>query len=89
MSPNMVDAQTVSQGIWARLPLFLSTVATLAFVFLVQTLLKRQSFAKIPIAGEGMGGDEKRRQAYLTRASELYLDGYRKVIREPDGGAAE
>lgn len=77
----MADTQPFFQDVGLKLPLILPTVTALLAVFLLQTLFKRQSLANIPVAGQDLGGDEKRRQAYLLKASELYLDGYRKVGR--------
>ncbi|GAB1316846.1 hypothetical protein MFIFM68171_07056 [Madurella fahalii] len=74
----MADTQTIFQNIGGKLPLVLPTVTALLVIFLIQTLSKRQALANIPVAGQELGGDEKRRQAYLFKARELYLDGYRK-----------
>ncbi|KAL2263955.1 hypothetical protein VTK26DRAFT_3949 [Humicola hyalothermophila] len=34
--------------------------------------------SNLPLAGEELGSDEKRRQAYLTGSSPMYLDGYKR-----------
>ncbi|KAI1389674.1 cytochrome P450 [Hypoxylon trugodes] len=41
-------------------------------------LLRSSPIAKVPVIGSELGSDEKRRQAYLRNARQLYLDGYQK-----------
>jgi hypothetical protein len=75
----MADVQTLPEAVVARLPLILSTLAALFVVLLVQNVLGRKPLAHLPVAGGHLDGDEKRRQAYLTRAADMYVDGYQKV----------
>ncbi len=77
----MADAQTASEAVSARLPLLLPTLAALLAVLLLRNVLGRNPLANIPVAGQDLGGDEKRRQAYLLKAADLYLEGYKKVCR--------
>ncbi len=76
---NMADAQTISEAVSARLPFLLPTLAALLAVFLLRNVLGRNPLANIPVAGQDLGGDEKRRQAYLFKAADLYFEGYKKV----------
>ncbi|KAL2023330.1 hypothetical protein VTK56DRAFT_3068 [Thermocarpiscus australiensis] len=72
-------AQAISEIIGDKLPLILPTAVALFAVVIIQSFLTRSpSLANIPVIGQELGGDEKRRQAYFSRASELYLDGYKK-----------
>ncbi|KAK4032898.1 hypothetical protein C8A01DRAFT_40658 [Parachaetomium inaequale] len=74
----MAGVQAISDAISARLPLILPTLAALLAVVLLQNVLSRRSLASFPVAGQDLGGDEKRRQAYLLRAADMYLEGYKK-----------
>ncbi|KAF9698203.1 hypothetical protein EKO04_003691 [Ascochyta lentis] len=59
----------------------LQTAAIAALIFAVCTLLPklnyRSQLAKLPVFG-GPASGEKQRQAYLTSAKKMYLDGYEK-----------
>jgi hypothetical protein len=77
----MADVQAISDAIGAKLPLILPTLATLFAVLLLQNFLTRKPLANIPVVGQALGNDEKRRQAYLSNAAGLYLEGYQKVGR--------
>ncbi|KAL2267986.1 hypothetical protein VTJ83DRAFT_2832 [Remersonia thermophila] len=73
--PAILDALDALQG---RLPLVVSTLAAVLVVFLAQHVLNRTSLAGIPLVGQELGSDEKRRQTYFVNASALYLEGYKK-----------
>ena len=75
----MADVQALSDAIGAKLPLILPTLAALLAVLLLQNVLTHKPLANIPVAGRALGSDEKRRQAYLSNAAGLYLEGYQKV----------
>jgi hypothetical protein len=77
----MADVQTISDAISAKLPLIVPTLAALLAVILLQNVLNQRPIANLPVAGQDLGGDEKRRQAYLSRAADLYHEGYKKVRR--------
>lgn len=77
----MANVQAISEAVTARLPLILPTLAALLAVVLLQNVLSQKPLANLPVAGEHLGGDEKRRQAYLTKAADIYVDGYKKVSR--------
>lgn len=77
----MALTEVISQAIGTKLPLVLSTVAVLAAVFLFQIFVNTDSLANIPVAGEELGSDEKRRQVFLFKAKDVYLEGYKKVRR--------
>lgn len=79
----MAGVQAVSEAIGARLPLILPTFAILAVVLVLQHVTSRSSLTHIPVVGQELGGDEKRRVAYLTRALDLYGEGYKKVSVRP------
>ncbi|KAL2161084.1 hypothetical protein VTH06DRAFT_8797 [Thermothelomyces fergusii] len=73
-----VQAEAIIDAVGGRLSLILPTLAALVAVWLLQHALSRGPLANIPLVGQELGGDEKRRQAYLARAGDLYLEGYRK-----------
>ncbi len=75
----MAIAQTITELLGAKLPLILPSVAVILAVLLFQNVLGGKPLASIPVVGHELGGDEKRRQAYLLNASGMYLDGYKKV----------
>ncbi|KAK4184221.1 putative cytochrome P450 E-class, group IV [Podospora australis] len=68
----------IVQTLGNKLPLLLPTIAVLLAVFLGQRLLQQNPLANVPVALEDLAGDEKRRQAYITHAKDVYLDGYKK-----------
>lgn len=74
-----VQLDTISDAIGARLPLILPTLAALVAVVLLQNVVNKKSIGQIPLVGQELGGDEKRRQAYLLKAADLYREGYNKV----------
>ncbi|KAL7755526.1 hypothetical protein ACKLNR_014624 [Fusarium oxysporum f. sp. zingiberi] len=56
-----------------------TTVAlALVLVQLVPALLRHYQFSKIPVAGLDIGGEEKRRLAYMKNAKQIYQEGYQK-----------
>jgi hypothetical protein len=75
----MADAQTFTEAVGAKLLLILPTLAAFLAVFLLQNVLSRKPLANIPVAGQDLPSDEKRRQTYLVRAADMYIDGYKKV----------
>ncbi|KAK0663501.1 putative cytochrome P450 E-class, group IV [Cercophora samala] len=74
----MAQTETLLQTLAAKLPLLLSTAGLLLAVFLAQVLLKENPLANLPVALDDLPSDEKRRQAYLTRAKDVYTSGYKK-----------
>ncbi|KAK4153783.1 hypothetical protein C8A00DRAFT_15017 [Chaetomidium leptoderma] len=76
----MADTQAIPvlEAIIAKLPLIFPALAATVTLVLLQAVLSRKSLAKFPVAGQALGGDEKRRQAYLHRAADLYVEGYQK-----------
>lgn len=75
----MAQTETLLQTLAAKLPLLLSTAGLLVAVFLAQVLLKGNPLANLPVALDDLPSDEKRRQAFLTRAKDVYATGYKKV----------
>ncbi|KAK4247459.1 cytochrome P450 [Corynascus novoguineensis] len=73
-----VQLDTISDAIGARLPLILPTLAALVAVVLLQNIVNKKPVSQIPLVGQELGGDEKRRQAYLFKAADLYREGYNK-----------
>ncbi|KAL2135133.1 hypothetical protein VTI74DRAFT_9726 [Chaetomium olivicolor] len=73
----MAALQAVSEALSVKLPLVLPTIAV-TLVVILRSVLKRSSLAKIPVVGESLGTDEKKRQAFLYRAADIYQEGYRK-----------
>ena len=63
----------------ARWPLFAVTGATLVGVSAVKHLYRWSVLNSIPMLGEELGGNEKRKAAYTTGAKKMYEDGYNKV----------
>ena len=45
----------------------------------LQGLFKSNPLSHIPFVGTEIGGQDKRRTAYLTNAKNIYKDGYQKV----------
>ncbi|KAK3985449.1 putative cytochrome P450 E-class, group IV [Cladorrhinum sp. PSN332] len=74
----MALTDAITRVLDTKLPLLLPTVAVLVAVFLAQALLKGNPLSTIPVVGEELGSDEKRRQEFLQKANQVYLDGYRK-----------
>lgn len=75
-----VQAEAILDAVGGRLSLILPTVVALTAVVLLQHyVLRRGSLANLPLVGQELGGDEKRRQLYLTKSRDLYLEGYKKV----------
>lgn len=77
--PGVLQVDAVLDAIGDRLLFILPTVVTLAAVVLLQHILSQGSLADIPIVGQELDSDEKRRQVYLAKARDLYLEGYKKV----------
>ncbi|KZL75866.1 cytochrome P450 [Colletotrichum tofieldiae] len=62
-----------------RWPIGATALLACFFVFIVQTALKSDHLANIPIVGAEYGGQEKRRRKFMSgEAMNLYLDGYKK-----------
>ncbi|KAK3899167.1 hypothetical protein C8A05DRAFT_46703 [Staphylotrichum tortipilum] len=74
----MATTEAILDALAARLPLVLPTVAVLVAVLLLQNVFRPAPLANVPVAGRDLGGDEKRRQAYLFKAADLYREGYTK-----------
>ncbi|KAK4224648.1 putative cytochrome P450 E-class, group IV [Podospora fimiseda] len=74
----MALTEALGRVLDTQLPLLLPTLAVLVGIFVLQTLLKRNRLASIPVACEELGNDEKRRQEFLQKAYQVYLDGYKK-----------
>jgi len=62
-----------------------SVLPTVVVVLLVGLIARTTLFATagplshIPLVGQELGSNEKRRQAFLANAKGIYQDGYRKV----------
>lgn len=71
----------------ALLPLVLPSIAAIIAFALFQHFFAPNPLANLPIVGEQYGSYEKKRQAYLTKAKELYGEGYSKVclVRQQEG----
>ena len=63
----------------ARWPLFAATGATLIGVGVARHLYRWHVLSSIPMIGEELGGQDKRKAAYATGAKQMYEDGYNKV----------
>jgi hypothetical protein len=68
----------ISSLIADRGPVLASVVIVLSGVFLLSTLrlFGSNPVGKIPLVGAEIGNKEKRRQAYISNARELYAKGY-------------
>lgn len=75
----MAAISELSRLLGDRLPLVVPTLAVLLLAYLLPRLFKNDPLAHIPDIGKELGDDEKRRQAYLYGANNLYREGYRKV----------
>ncbi|KAK3401297.1 hypothetical protein B0T20DRAFT_335804, partial [Sordaria brevicollis] len=63
----------------AILPIVLPSLAAIFVCALIQQLFfSSNPLSKVPTVGDEYGGYEKKRQAYLTRAKDLYVEGYTK-----------
>ncbi|KAJ4286358.1 hypothetical protein N0V88_008064 [Collariella sp. IMI 366227] len=76
----MTAVQTTLEALAGTLPLILTTLAALLAVVLLQNFVSKSALKGIPVIGEGLGNDEKKRQVYLERAVDIYLEGYKKVV---------
>ncbi|KAK4169799.1 putative cytochrome P450 E-class, group IV [Cladorrhinum sp. PSN259] len=74
----MALTDAITRVLHTDLHLFLPTVGVLIAVLLAQTFLRGNPLRNIPVVGAELGSDEKRRQVFLERASQVYLDGYNK-----------
>lgn len=63
----------------ALLPLVLPSIAAILAFAVFQRFFAPNPLSNLPIVGEEYHGYEKKRQAYLTKAKDLYLGGYTKV----------
>lgn len=70
----------ISEVIVDRLPLVLSTTVVFLAVYLLKNIFTPDPLAKLPIVGEELGDDEKRRQLYRKNAKASYAEGYKKVF---------
>ncbi|KAK4210620.1 putative cytochrome P450 E-class, group IV [Rhypophila decipiens] len=68
----------ISEVIVERLPLVLSTSVVFLAVYLFKIFLTPDPLANLPIIGEDLGGDEKRRQQFRLNAKATYNEGYKK-----------
>ncbi|KAL1838832.1 hypothetical protein VTJ49DRAFT_2189 [Mycothermus thermophilus] len=68
----------VLDALQGRLPLVVPTLAAVLVVFIAQYVLNRTPLVGVPLVGQDLGSDEKRRQTYFANASGLYLEGYKK-----------
>ncbi|KAJ4417900.1 hypothetical protein N0V85_001640 [Neurospora sp. IMI 360204] len=62
----------------ALLPLVLPSIAAIIAFALFQRFFAPNPLSNLPIVGEEYHGYEKKRQAYLTKAKDLYVEGYTK-----------
>ena len=62
-----------------RIPLVATAVLVSLLAILIQRVFTKDPLSSIPFAGLALGGEEKRRKAYLEGAGNIYLDGYEKV----------
>ncbi|KAI9146868.1 Cytochrome P450 monooxygenase ATR2 [Paramyrothecium foliicola] len=62
----------------AKVLVLVLTAASIVVSLLIPKLLIAVRLWNIPVAGKDLGGSEKRRQAYLKSARQLYTEGYQK-----------
>lgn len=62
-----------------RLPVIVVAVLVCAAAYLLPRVANLVRLYNIPVVGKELGGEEKRRNAYLAGARKLYNDGYKKV----------
>jgi hypothetical protein len=62
-----------------RWPAFSAAALACLIAIVLPRLVEVIRISSIPTIGTELGGQEKRRQAYLGGARKLYNDGYRKV----------
>ena len=75
----MAVAQTLAETVADRLPLLVLSIASLFLTYVVRLWSTSNPLANVPCIGQEIGGPLKRREAYVTRARALYLEGYAKV----------
>jgi hypothetical protein len=63
-----------------RWPILSTVLVSFFAAVLLQTVLKGNPVANIPVIGKEIGDEEKRRLAYLGGAKRLYAEGYQKVL---------
>ncbi|PSR80516.1 cytochrome P450 [Coniella lustricola] len=64
--------------ITGRLPVIAAAILVCAAAYLLPRLANLVRLYNIPVVGKEIGGEEKRRNAYLAGARKLYNDGYKK-----------
>ncbi|KAK3321804.1 cytochrome P450 [Apodospora peruviana] len=74
----MATTHALAQAVVDKLPLIFSTLGVLVAVILLQNVLQGNPLSSFPVIGAELDGDEKRRQAYMVKARDLYVDGYKK-----------
>lgn len=74
----MTAVQSLTTILLDRSPVLSTALIVCVAVFLVPKLLTSSQIWRIPVIGEELGSEEKRRQAYLAGARRMYTDGYRK-----------
>lgn len=75
----MAASETLSGQIGEKWPIILTAFLALAIATAYPHVLRAIQIAKIPTVGTELGGEDKRRQAYISSARRLYNDGYHKV----------
>ncbi len=62
-----------------RAPILAAAAAVCLIAYILPRIIAAIRLSAIPVVGRELGGEEKRRQAYLAGARKLYNDGYKKV----------
>lgn len=65
--------------LYERWPVVSAALAAFAFAIYFPIFMQGVQLWNIPLVGANLGGSEKRRQAFLSSARSLYLEGYQKV----------
>lgn len=55
-------------------------VTASALYYVLPAAISHIQLSALPMLGSELGTADKRRQAYLTNARQLYMDGYKKVL---------
>lgn len=76
---EMAITQTISQVIFDKVPLILSGTILFLVVYVLKYFLTPDPLANIPIIGQELDGDKKRREEYSSKAKSVYIDGYNKA----------
>lgn len=86
MLPNMnattvpVVDTTVFEELANRWPIAATAVFACVVAVLLQSVLKSDPWADLPMIGTEFGGAESRRKKFLSgSAKDMYLDGYKRV----------